>query len=235
MTTQLPEWVKQPEAALFMLTLVPVAFVWLLSWIPSRYQIGRRIREGNPLRDRHDDDTPIRTSSLASLCRTLPVAELGELAVGLRHLPVEQTAPVLRHLMRSADPELALYSQSILQQNREKLQHLASTQLTRPDYDDPRVIATELETSLTLASSGLVSQNERAGALSHLANRVREKLPKMEITPRIALIGTEIFLQARLPRLALPLLEKLDASGPHRIALERRVRFAIESRSQTPA
>lgn len=237
MTGQLSDWIKQPEGALALLALLPVVFVWLLSWIPSRHHTGRRVREGNPLRGRwhEEEDAQTGTRTLAYLCRTLPLAELRELAAGLRHLPVQLVAPVLRHLMRSPDPELALYSQSMLQQNREKLQHLASTLLTRPDYDDPRVIAAELETSLTLASSGLVTQNERRGALMHMANRIREKFSKTEVTPRLALVGAEIFLEAGLPRLALPLLEKLDVTGVHRVDLEKRLRFSMENRNQTPA
>jgi hypothetical protein len=172
---------------------------------------------------------------LLHLSRTQPVAELRDLALGLRYAPVEQAAPLLRHFMRSADPELALFGQSILQQGRELLQATCGQLQSHNDETDPRIAAAWLETSLRLASPALVAPGERHGCIEHLARRASDHLAACEHTPRLLTACARVFLAAGVPEKADAILSTLPDDSALRHALEPEVRFALNIRESAAA
>ena len=236
METQFQALPSRPEYALALLALAPALVAWLLSLIPSRITDERGIQAGVPPGTAPaDDDAPL-IGPLVKHCRTQSARDLRDVAVGLRHLPVEHAAPVLKHLMRNADPELSLYAQSMLQQNRETLQGRLARLSSAAGKSGPRAIATELETALRLASPQLMSEGERGGAMARLLERARAVVAAGSLTPRVACACARIFLEARQPDLGLRVIQSLDPASPQRRDLERRLRFAItRAASAAPA
>ena len=106
------------EALLAALALIPVALAWGMGFFGSRSEEVSRITTQSPL-GTHEDHAPhdVLLTPLVHISRTDRAEDQRNLALGLRQVRVEQAAPLLRHFMRSTDPELALFSQSILQQS----------------------------------------------------------------------------------------------------------------------
>jgi hypothetical protein len=125
------------------------------------------IREGNPLYKR--DALPIPQEAvlrpLLHLTRTQSDADLRALILGLRHMPLKDTAFILRRYQHSSDPELQLYSQSILQEKQEGLQSCFGRLLPRATPESPALLASCLEAGLALAASPLTPDTERAAVL----------------------------------------------------------------------
>ena len=227
MEKELQALLSRPESALALLALAPALIAWFLGLIPSRIADERGIQAGVPPGAAPaDDDAPL-IGPLVKHCRTQSACDLRDVAVGLRHMPVEHAAPVLKHLMRSADPELSLYAQSMLQQNREALQGRLARLSSDAEKSGPRAVATELETALRLASPQLMSEGERDGAMARLLERARALAAAGALTPRVACACARIFLEARQPEIGLRVIQSLDPASPQRRDLERRLRFAI--------
>lgn len=102
---------------------LPVVLVWLMGWGrvanagDEAWSPGGKAAVAVPGEFREPQLQP-----LVMGLRVPSVDELAGYAVGLRHLPIEVAAPLLRQLQRSADPAVQLYAQTILQEGREKLQ-----------------------------------------------------------------------------------------------------------------
>lgn len=218
-----------PETLLALITLAPVLAAWALGWFSSPPEKAGAIRMGNPLRApagvvfEHE----VVRDPLLHLSRTERPDDLRALALGLRNSPVGEAAPLLKHFMQSTDPELALFSQSTLQQGRERLQATLGRLQNHPDRDDPRIAAALLETSLQLVAPSLAAPGERDGRLQQLATKAVEILGACTHTPRLAMICTRIFLAARDPAKAQALMQAMPADAALRHELEPTVRFAL--------
>jgi hypothetical protein len=137
------------------------------------------IRLGNPLFKAGTPPLPQEAAlrPLLELTRTQSDADLRALILGLRHLPPRDTAFILRRYQHSDDPELQLYSQCALQESQESLQAIFSRLLPRAAQQAPAILASCIETGLSLAASPLTPEAERAAVLRKLfpkADAVRQ-------------------------------------------------------------
>lgn len=234
--SSLPIQIPSGEILLALIMLGPVLVAWAAGLFASPAQQMRSIRIGNPLQDGVDAvDLDAAHGSVLHLSRTEPVPVLRDLALGLRHAPVEKAAPLLKHFMQSADPELALYAQSILQQGRERLQTGCGQLQNHHDHTDPRIAAALLESNLRLASPALTAEGERDSRLHQLAGKASELLGSCTHTPRLLAAGVRTFLAAGDPVRAASVLETLPADSALRHALEPEVRFALNIRQSAEA
>lgn len=227
----MPSFLTQPpsaEALLAIITLMPVLVAWMMGLFSAKQEDMNVITVGNPLRS--DEETfehdPAHDCVL-HLSRTGTVAELRDLALGLRNAPVEKAAPLLRHFMESTDPELALFSQSMLQQGREKLQATCSQLQNHHAQTDPRIAAALLETNLRLSAPTLAAAGERESRIAQLAKKASEILAACEHTPRLLTAAARVFLAAGDAEKANSLVQSMPANSALRSALEPEVRFAL--------
>lgn len=232
----LPELFFSAKVVLAVITLVPLIVVWLLGMFSSAPERKGIIQMGNPLRGSTDvfDHDPAHESVL-HLSRTETSAELRGLALGLRNAPVEQAAPLLKHFMQSPDPELALFSQSILQQGRERLQTTLNQLQNHQDQTDPRIAASLLETSLRLVSPALSSPDERGARIHQLAKKAGDQLASCAHTPRLLAACARVFLAAGDAEKAGSIVNSLPDDSALRWELEPGVRFALGIKQRAAA
>ncbi len=192
---------------------------------------GGDIRIGNPMFKPHALP-PIQDavlSPLLHLTRTQSDADLRSLILGLRHMPLTDTAYILRRYQHSADPELQIYSQSILQQKQEQLQSAFAQLLPRANPESPAILASCIEAALHLASSPLTPESERIAVLRKSAPKAEAVSASGTTHPRavfaaakfcllIRLVSRAEELCARLP-VASPLWDALSASVRHQAAI----------------
>lgn len=185
----MPEPVREhlPEIMLAMLAVIPPAIAWMLGFFGSSAAKEKMRIVTRPLSlDADPEAEPPVTACLLHLSRTQSAAELRDLAVGLRHQPVEQAAPLLRHFMRSPDPELSLYAQSLLQAEAESLRSQFGNLQASARSGNSRAAATVIESGLRLASAALCAQDERDQRLRELSVLADELAAKLPRTPRLA-------------------------------------------------
>jgi hypothetical protein len=216
-----------PEALLAVLALIPLLIAWFLGFLGSRPEPMASFAVGNPLAEHlaHESHDLI-TDPILHLARTARSDELRTLALGLRHMPVEEAAPLLRHFMGSHDPELSLFSQSTLQQGREKLQALYNQLRTHSQPQDPRIAASLLETGLRLAAPTLMTPDERTSHLKHLGRKAHEHLTSCPPTPRLMAACIQVFLASGDSARADELLQKLPADSSLKRSLTPSVKMA---------
>ena len=216
-----------PILSLAALALVPMAIIGLVAAIPLRRVEAGGVTIGNPLHQAPQTYTPGIAWPLISLSRRFGSVEMEGLLLGLRHLPVELTAPLLGRYMRCADPALQLYAQSIFSQGRE---HLQSTlvKLERALPDDPRAASWLLETGLRLAHPSLTGAAERPGLLQTLARHATERLATCEHTPALLANAAQVFLSVGRAGDAHVLVEELPEDSPLRAALEPAVTHGLQ-------
>lgn len=212
--------------ALLALALVPVGLLWLVAVIPVRRAEATGIVMGNPLLHAPQSDTHGTARPLIDLSRRYGSTEMEGMILGLRHLPVEHTAPLLGRYMRCADPALQLYAQSILAQGREQLQ-TTLTKLERLPPDDPRAAAWLLETGLRLARTSLTGPAERPGLLHSLAGLATDRLATCEHTPALLANAAAVFLAVGRAGDAQVLVHELPEDSPFRNAIEPAVAHAL--------
>jgi hypothetical protein len=217
------------EILLLVITVVPVLVAWTLGLSFSAPENRGAIRVGSTSSADFFEHNPAHDSILR-LSRIAPVAELRDLALGLRNVPVVQSAPLLRHFMQSADPELALFAQSILQQGREQLQTTSSLLQNHREQTDPRIVASFLETGLRLASPALAAPGEREARLLQLEKKSADHLAACEHTPRLLAACARVFLAAGHPDRAGLIVSGMPADSAVRHALEPEIRFALNIR-----
>lgn len=224
------------EILLFLMTLVPVLIAWTLGLFFSAPENRGAVRVGNapPFGADVLEHDPAHDSVLR-LSRIAPVAELRDLALGLRNVPVVQSAPLLRHFMQSADPELSLFAQSILQQGRERLQTTCSKLQNHHEQTDPRIVASFLETGLSLASRALAAPGEREARLLQLEKKSADHLAACEHTPRLLAACARVFLAAGHPEKAGLIVSGMPEDAALRHALEPEIRFALNIRQSARA
>lgn len=224
------------KLALVLITFVPVMIVWLLGLFSSRPEKPGVIRVGSPLKhDAEVFDHDTVHECVLHLSRTETAADLRGLALGLRNAPVEEAAPLLKHFMQSADPELALFSQSILQQGREQLQTTLNQLQNHHEQTDPRIAAGFLETSLRIVAPSLAAPDERESRIRQIAKRAGEALASCAHTPRLLAACVRVFLVAGDPQRARSILDAMPADAPLRRELEPRVHFALVIKQRAEA
>lgn len=224
----LPEQLPVAEMLLAALALLPVVLAWCLGFFALKKEAGSPFRSATSfqLQDLTPPEEQV-SEPLLRLSRIESAAQLRGMALGLRHAPVEQAAPLLRHFMRSRDPELALYAQSTLQQGVERLQTLMNQLQGRALRDqDPRTAASLLETGLRLAAPALCKDDERAGRLRQLAQLAADQFAAGPTSPRLLSMRAEVFLAAGQLEQAAAVIEQLPADHPWRAPLEQRAQFA---------
>lgn len=205
-----------PFVWLLILCAPPLGVVLLLCLAPRKADNGGAIRSGNPLLKpgtlpEHHDAV---LSPLLHLTRTHSDADLRALILGLRHMPLKDTAFILRRYQHSADPELQLYSQSILQEKQEHLQHTFAKLLPRATPQEPAILASFIEAGLNLADSPLTPDSEQAAIL-------RKALPKADLVlttsivhPRTVAAAVRYYVRIHEIRQAESLLPRLPAGSP---------------------
>ena len=215
---------------LAVLALAPIVVSWLIVLVPSKRREACGLVAGNPMEAAAlAPHQPIVKKPLVSLSRELSTADMGGYMLGMRHLPVEQAAPLLARYVRCSDPALQLYAQSILAQGREKLQ-VQLVKLQRAAEDDAQSAAWMLETGLALASPTLTGAAERPGFLRHLAELAAARLKTTASTPALLAQAVRVYLEAGRPEDAEPLLVRLPQGSPLRAELEPAVAHALHQK-----
>ncbi|MFZ4763569.1 MAG: hypothetical protein ACOYMN_01345, partial [Roseimicrobium sp.] len=167
------EWM--PYVWLLTLCLLPVLWALLLAIWPRRVVDYGPMNQGNPMSAVGiPDHVPPVLQPLLQLTRTQSDADLRALIIGLRHMPIAQTAPILRRYLHSRDPELQLFSQSILQEKQDVLLRDFSRMQALATEQAPANLASFLEAGVSLMDSPLTPESEHPGILHKL-------LPKAEL------------------------------------------------------
>lgn len=197
--------------------LLPIVVTLLIVIIPTRRVEASGIVSGNPLHSaplaKQEQEA---VQPLVRLCRLLDGRELESHVLGLRHLPVTDTAPVLDRLIRGVDPALQLYAQGVLQQGLDKL-HFAFQRLLDAPVGDARQSAWLLETGLALAHPSLNSAAERQAWLHRLVLLARSRLEACRSDPGLLAAAAVLYVEAGLPKEAAPLISELpEGSLLHR-------------------
>ncbi|MBL9145187.1 MAG: hypothetical protein JNM99_16015 [Verrucomicrobiaceae bacterium] len=215
---------------LAVLAVVPIMVSWLIVLVPSKRREACGVVAGNPMETAAlAPHQPVVKRPLVTLSRELTTADMGGYLLGMRHLPVEQAAPLLARYVRCADPALQLYAQSILAQSREHLQ-VQLVKLQRASEDDAQSAAWMLETGLALASPTLTGAAERPGFLKHLSDLAAARLKTSAATPALLSQAIQVFLEAGRPEDAEPLLVRLPQGSPLRAELEPAVAHALHQK-----
>ena len=207
-----------PIATLALLAILPLLGTWLIVLVPCRRRESSGLIVGNPLEA--VPLAPIATvvsKPLVHLIRSLSGNEIEGFILGLRHLPVEQSAPLLTRFVNGSDPALQLYAQGILQQSREELT-AQFHKLQKLPADEPRTATWLLETGLRLAHPSLCGPTERPGFIAHLVAIAAQRLHTSEPSPALLSKAAEVFLHAGLldeAQAALDVLPKSSLSGKH--------------------
>jgi len=216
-----------PITALIVLALLPVMFSWLVVVIPSRRREASGLVVGNPL-----DNAPLAPAAeivprpLIAMSRHLSHADMADFVPGMRHLPLEQVAPLLTRYVRCPDPALQLYAQSLLSQGRDHLHH-QFVALHEPAKTDARSASWMLEIGLRLASPTLIGPSERGGFLLTLAAQAADALKTCEHTPGLLANAVRSFLAASRITDARNSLNELPERSPLRLELEPAVAHAL--------
>ena len=215
---------------LIVFAALPVAYAWLSGWVGRKPRATPDILIGNPLRDTPPplEHAPL-LKPLISLSRTEDSAPLMAYAQGLRHLPIQQTTPILRGLARQPDAEVQLYASNMEQLGREslweQLGHLEKRlHQPRPSARDRAAL---LETAYCLSQSFLLPASERATWLPRIRQWVELSLAEIDITPRLRAAAVPLLVILGEPTRALQELRALPEDSPLRTVYEPRVRFAL--------
>ena len=184
--------------AFALLVLLPVMASWMIVLVPSRKREATGISLGNTLNTAPlAPAVPIVTHPLIHLSRSLSGTDIEGYILGLRHLPVEDGAPLLSRFVNGNDPALQLYAQGILQQGRDDLA-ARFHELLALSPEDPRAAAWLLETGLRLAHPSLCGATERPGFVKYLVSLAAHRLQVADPSPALLANAAQIFLEAKL-------------------------------------
>lgn len=216
-----------PIVALVVLACLPALMSWLVAVVPSRRREASGLVLGNPLHDAPSAaSAAIVSEPLVTLSRTLPHRDFGAFVIGMKHLPLESAAPLLARYVRSDDPALQLYAQSILASGRDALQH-RFTLLQKADSKDARSASWMIEIGLALFAPSLMGRAERAGAIHLLAAAAMERLKTCEHTPALVANALRVCLAAGKNEDAKRLLAELPADSRLHLELNPAVAHAL--------
>jgi hypothetical protein len=213
-----------------------LAVVLALGCMPRRHDDIGEIRLGNPLLrgENHALPPAAQPMPLVHLCRTLGDAGLHPLVIGMRHLPLHETAPILRRQLKSLDPELQLYAQCVLQEGQAALQNrfqaLAQKAIAGKS---PAILASFLEAALSLLRSPLTPVSEHAIT----ATKVQEILsPRLEELnhPRALHAAAMYFLQLKQPGMAAAMHARLPVGSPLHTDLTPRIAHVAAIQNPPP-
>jgi hypothetical protein len=218
----------QSIPALLAVAALPFLISWLVVLVPSRRRHVSGLLLGNPL-----DEAPVPVPQpptlkpLVHLSRALLGNDMRGYIVGARHLPVENTAPVLRRFVKGQDPALQLYAQSILADGQDKLQHWF-VKLEKSAAQDERCAAWLLEIGLALAHRNLGSAADREALLAQLYQRADRALKQWpQPRPHLLANAGKVFLEAGHPALAARCAIALPHTSLLRPALEAEALHAL--------
>jgi hypothetical protein len=214
--------------ALLLPLLLAVAIVLVP---PRRRQVGGII-VGNPLKACPVAPLgEVESHPYTHLCRVLSGRDMEGYILGMRHLPVEKTVPVLARYVTGTDPALQLYAQAVLQQGKDDLQQQFQ-RLVDIQGRDPRQDAWLLETGLRLASTSLNSASERQSWLDRLTSLARGSLASIQPPlPSLVAAAARVFNEAGLPRDAASLVETLPDGSPLRLRLTQETAHLLQQRA----
>jgi hypothetical protein len=191
------------------------------------------IRIGNPMFK--PTDFPLHQEAvlqpLLHLTRTQSDADLRALILGLRHMPLSETAFILRRYQHSTDPELQLYSQCILQEKQERLQGDFTRFIKLAGSRETSHVASCIESGLNLMASPLTPGSEQAAVLRKLQPHVAFVESSGMAHPRAVFAAAKFCLllkevdraadlRTRLP-VASPLWDSLTALLEHHTSILR--------------
>ncbi len=202
--------------ALGALALVPLLVVILLGLMPKRKQEQMHWRTGNLL----DSSVlpvvrPVVLEPLVSQLRCMHGSEMNGYAVGLRHLPVEASAPVLRYLQRCADPAVELFAQTVLQAAKEELQSVCGRLEEKADHCSERGMASLLETGLRLSHPALTPASEKEGWMARLVAHAEQALTRFpQPSCRLTAAVVNVFLAGHRLDCAAILVARLPQDSP---------------------
>ncbi len=220
-----------PLLTLAILALLPVVGTWLIVLVPSRKRQASGIILGNPLATAPlAPVVPAISKPLIHLSRSMSGSDMEGFILGLRHLPVESSAPLLTRFVKGNDPALQLYAQGILQQGKEDLA-AQFHRLQKQPPADMRSAAWVLETGLRLAHPSLCSATERPGFLKHLVSLAAQRLQGADPSPALLLNAAEVFLEADMLDEADAALAVLPGLAPAGHQLTARIAHARHQKS----
>lgn len=206
-----------PILGLCLLCLPPVIFTVALGLLPRRSQENGVILSGNPMLH-NGNGIPAHVEPvvrpLLYLTRTHSDADLRALILGLRHMPITQTAPILKRYLHSPDPELQLYAQSILQEKQAKLQHDLARLLDLPAPVPPANLASCIEAGLNLMDSPLTPESEHGGILRKLYPKSEQVLRSDLTHPRALFAAARFCLRTHQVTHACELHDRLAPGCP---------------------
>ncbi len=219
-------------AVFFVLALLPMLCLWLMASLhPPDVEKSAGLVTGNPLTAAPLAPVlPMVAQPLVHLTRSLSGAEVEGYILGLRHLPLEQAAPLLKRFALGHDPALQLYAQSILQSGRDRLS-ARFHQLQASAASAPSAAAWTLEAGLSLTHPAHCSSTERHGRLQHLATLADELLARPEPSPALLTNAVRVYLAAGLPHKCEALLAQLPGDSPLRRRLAPAVAHALHTKA----
>ena len=214
-----------PLLWLLLLCLPPVVFAVVLSVMPRQAHDYGPMLTGNPLISTSKNGIPAHvpavTDPLLRLTRTQSDSGLRALVFGLRHLPINQTAPILRRYLHSYDPELQLFSQAVLQDKQDRLQR-EFARLTGPSgSDSPANLASSIEAGLSLMDSPLTPDSEHAGIFRKLYPKAEQVLRSDISHPRALFTTARYCLRTHQVSHAQELHDRLEPGCPLQQELAR--------------
>ena len=214
-----------PLLWLLLMCLPPVAFAVVLSVMPRRAPDYGPMLTGNPLIGSSNNGMPAHVPAvndpLLRLTRIQSDADLRAIVFGLRHLPIHQTAPILRRYLHSHDPELQLFSQAVLQDKQDRLQREFARLTASSSANSPANLASSIEAGLSLMDSPLTPDSEHSGILRKLYPKAEQVLRSDISHPRALFATARYCLRTHQVSHAQELHDRLEPGCPLQQELAR--------------
>lgn len=229
------DWHPALWLAVFCAPLLAVALV--LGCMPRRHDEPGDMRIGNPLLrgENHTHIAAAQPMPLVHLVRTLGDAGLRHLVTGMRHLPLHETAPILRRQLKSLDPELQLYAQCVLQEGQAALQNRFQALAQKAtDGKSTAILAWFLEAALSLLQSPLTPASEHAVIIEKAQEILVPRLDELN-HPRALHAAAMYFLQLKQPGMAEAMHSRLPAGSPLHTDLTPRIAHVASIQNPAPA
>lgn len=229
------DWHPALWLAAFCVPLLAVALV--LGCLPRRQESSGDIRMGNPLLRGENHALPplAQPMPLVHLCRTLGDAALRPVVTGMRHLPLPETAPLLRRQLRSTDPEVQLYAQCVLQEGQTALQNRFQSLVEKAaSRNSPAILASFLEAGLALLQSPLTPASEHAVMISRMHEILSPRVEGLH-HPRALHAAAMYFLQRKQPAMAETMQSRLPVGSPLHADLVARIAHVSAILNPPPA
>lgn len=205
------------------MSFAPVVLVLLLGWLPRKTMDHGDIEIGNPmlLNDDHSMNEPPIAEPLIHLTRALEESRLREVILGLRFLPIEKTASILKRYLHSNDAELQLYAQSIMQDGQEKLQGRFATTQPLAVPGSPANTASFIGAGLRLLDSPLTPDSEHLAIINKLLGPAEAVLASDTAHPRLAFETGRFCVRTDRLEDAARMLARLPKDSPLQVTLQR--------------